>query len=97
MVGERHAVERRHGFALTARCDEGQFARLVPLDFVDIDQYACGHFHVPQFDGGADDVQHTAPRNRNFALMPRTGIDDLLNAMHVGRERGNNDAFLFVR
>ena len=97
VVGKRHAVKRRHGFSLAAGCNQRQFAWLVAFDLVDIDQYPCRNLHISQLHGGTDDVQHTSARNGDLALMPRTGIDDLLNTVNIGRECCDDDAFLLMR
>ena len=94
VIGECHAVKRRHGFALAARCNQRQLARLVAFNLVDVDQNTCGDLHISQFNCRADDVQHAAPGDGDLPFMPRAGVDDLLNTVYIGRECCNDDALL---
>ena len=50
--------------------------------------------HIPEALGGGDDGQHAAAGERDLALVFDAVIDDLLDAVDVGGEGGDDDAFV---
>ena len=96
MIPERHAVECRHRLALTARGDKRQLIRAVLADLGNVDQHASRHLHVAQLHGGGNDIDHAPPRDGDLAPVAGADVNDLLDAVDVGGEGGNDDALLRV-
>ncbi len=96
MIPERHAVECRHRLALTARGDKRQLIRAVLADLGNVDQHASRHLHVAQLHGGGNDIDHAPPCDGDLAPVAGADVNDLLDAVDVGGECGNDDALLRV-
>ena len=64
------------------------------VNVVNIDQQPLRYFQVIQLQGNIDNVDHAASHNRNLASEFGGRIADLLDTVHIGRERGNNNTVL---
>ena len=96
VIAKRHAVQSRHGLALATGGDQGQLLGLIALDVIDVNQHAVRHFHVTEGDGGGNNIDHAASRDRDLTLMTCADVNDLLHAVHIRREGRNDDALIGV-
>lgn len=62
----------------------------------DIDQYTFGYLELAYFNGGIDDLEHAPSRQGHFTAILYRQIDNLLQAVHVGRECRDNQPTIHV-
>ena len=96
VAGAGHARQRTQRLALAARGDEHDLLGGIFVDLLDVDHRALGRVQIAQLMRHGRVVHHAAPRDGHLAPRRHGKIDDLLDAVHVRGERGDDDA-LFLR
>ncbi len=91
---EGHAGQGGHGLALAAGGDDAHLVLGQGLDVVQVHQHAVGDVHIAQLGGHLHGVLHAAAGDRHLAAIAGGHVDDLLDAVHVGGEGGDDDALL---
>ena len=91
---EGHAGQGGHGLALAAGGDDADLVLGQALDVGQIHQHAVGNVHISQLGGHLHGVLHGAAGDRHLAAVPGRHVDDLLDAVHIGGEGGDDDALL---
>ena len=91
---EGHAGQGGHGLALTAGGDDAHLIVGQALDVVDIHQHPVGDAHITQFHRHLHSVLHAPAGDGDFPPVLGGHGDDLLNAVHIGGEGGDDDAAL---
>ena len=86
VVVHRHTRQCGHRLALAAGGDDNNLARLVIAGFVNVNQHAFRHFQIAKLNGNINNIDHTASNNGNFTFVSYSAVNDLLNAVYVGRE-----------
>ena len=92
MIRGRHARERGHRFALTARRHDDDLIGAEIINLVDADDRALWRGEIAEFERNADHVLHAAPEHGDAPLVLDGSVDDLLNAVHIRGETRNDDA-----
>ena len=92
--GEGHAAQSGHGLALAARGDDTHLVLGQGLDLVQVHEHPVGDLHVAQLGGHLHGVFHAPSGDRHPAAVAGGHVDDLLQAVHVGGEGGDDDALL---
>ena len=82
----RHPGESRHGFSLASRCDEHHLLRRIILHLIDLDQCILRYMQITELRRRGDDIHHAASLHHNLSAVLVRGVDDLLHAIHIGRE-----------
>ena len=62
------------------------------LDAVDVHQHALGDLHIAQLRGDLHDVLHAAAGDGHLPPAGGGSVHDLLDAVDVGGEGGDDDA-----
>ena len=88
----RHARERAHRLALTARGYDDDLAVEKVFRLFDVDEHALGNGELSDLACRVDDVEHAPARKRDLSAVFDRKVHDLLQAVHVGRKRRDNDA-----
>ena len=96
MIRCRHARERRHRLALTARRHDDDLLGTEVVDLVDADDRPFWRIQIAEFEGNADHILHAAAENSDAALVLYRRVNDLLNAVHVRGECRNDDTTTHV-
>ena len=104
VVSDRHFVEiarshtgkRAHRLALRTRRNDQKLAVEQVFTLFDIDQYTFGYLELAYFNGGIDDLEHAPSRQSHFTAILYRQIDNLLQAVHVGRECRDNQPTIHV-
>ena len=91
---EGHAGQGGHGLALAAGGNDADLVLGQALDVGQIHQHAVGNVHIPQLGGHLHGVLHGAAGDRHLAAVPGRHVDDLLDAVHIRGEGGDDDALL---
>ena len=87
-----HQRKRRHRLTLRARREDAELAGIDTVDFLDVDDRLVGDVEEPQL-AGERDVLHHRPAEQCHAPAARDGgFGELLDAVHVARETGHDDA-----
>ena len=92
--GEGHPGERRHGLTLAAGGNDAHLVLGQGLDLGQVHEHPVGDLHIAQLGGYLHGVLHGPAGDRYLAAVPGCHIDDLLQAVHVGGEGGDDDALL---
>ena len=92
----RHPGQGRHGLSLASCGDEHCLLRRIVLQLVDLDQGLVGHIQVAQLLSCGDDVHHAPALHNHLPVILVGRVDDLLHAVHVGREGGDDDPCVLV-
>ena len=87
-----HAVKPAHGLPLAAGGDDADLGGLVALEVVDVNNAAVGDLQIPKLDGQFGDVLHAPSLEADLAVVRDGAVDDLLDAVDVGSEGGDDDA-----
>ena len=96
VAGRGHAGERAQRLALAAGGDEHDLLRRILVQLLDVDEHPFGSVQVSQLQGHLGVVGHAAAAHCHLAAVLHRQVDDLLDAVEVGGEGGDDDA-LFVR
>ena len=91
-----HTVQCRHGFALTAGADNDGLAARQAADLRHVHHDAVRDIHVAELRCHAHDIFHAAAGDADLALILCRHVDDLLQAVDIGRERRDDDALIAV-
>ncbi len=91
---EGHAGQGGHGLALAAGGNDADLVLGQALDVGQIHQHAVGNVHISQRGGDLHGVLHGAAGDRHLAAVPGRHVDDLLDAVHIRGEGGDDDALL---
>ena len=94
MLGEGHAVQGAHLLPLAAGGHQDLLVQGHGLDLIDVHHCVLGQLHVAQLRGHPHDVLHAAARHRHLPPAGGGGVNDLLDAVDVGGEGGDDDALL---
>ena len=98
MVAVRHPAQRRERLALAAGRDRDHLARRgkssISRGWM---SRPVGGVRDPEVGGDVEVLAHRAADERDLAVELRGGVDDLLDAMHVGGEAGDDDPALAAR
>ena len=89
-----HAVEPAHGLALAARRNYDRAVLGLALYLRELHERALGHLHVAELGGDAEHILHAAAGHGDLALILRGDVDNLLYALDVRGEGGDDDALL---
>ena len=92
-----HAREHGHRLALRsgAHVDDPVVGKVERL--LQVDEHAVGHLEVSEVGRDAHVAHHAAAHEGDLAAVGGRGIQDLLHAVHVAREAGDDDAALRLR
>jgi hypothetical protein len=90
----RHPRQRGHRFALGARCDQHDSFRRHQLGRADVDDVVHVDLQVPQLAGDPHVAHHGSADERHAAAEGNRGVDDLLHAIDIGCEAGDDDPTL---
>ena len=96
VVAGRHARQRAHWLALRPRRDDAELPGRELADVLDVDDRAVVRLHDAQLYGDLADVLHASAVERDLAAVLLADVDDLLDAVDVGRERGYDDSAVGV-
>ena len=94
MLGKGHAVQGGHGLALAAGGDDDHLVARQLVELLDIHHHVVRDIHIAQHLGHAQDVLHAAPGDADLAAVLHRHVDDLLQAVDVGGEGGDDDALV---
>ena len=92
VIRRRHARERGHRLALTARRHDDDLIGAEIIDLVDADDCTLGRGEVAELQRDADYVLHAATEDGDAPLVLHGGVDDLLDAVDIRGETRNDDA-----
>ena len=96
VLGERHAVQCRHRLALTAGADDDGLAARQTADLRHVHHDAVRNVHIAELRCHAHNIFHAAAGDADLALILCRHVDDLLQAVDIGREGRDNDALIAV-
>src|SRR6478735_7026965 len=91
-----HPGQRRHRLALGAGADEDHLVVGQVVELLDVDEDAVGDLEIAELGGDAHVADHGAPDHGHLAAGLLGGVQDLLDAVHVAAEAGDDDASLGV-
>ena len=91
-----HQRQRAHRLALRTRADDAHLARRVPAGFFDVDDRVRGHVEQAELTGHRDVVHHRSAEERDLAATTDRGVRDLLDAVQVRSEAGDDQAAIGV-
>ena len=91
-----HAGERRHRLALAAGGDHAHVAVGEVADVLDVDDRRLGDVQQPHLAGQPHVLLHRQAERGDLAAEGDGGIGDLLHAVHVAGEAGDDDAAALV-
>ena len=94
MVAVGHPAQSRQRLALGAGRDHDHLVVGEVLDLLDADEHPLGHLDVAEPAADVDVLAHRAADQRDLAAERLGGVDDLLDAVDVRREAGDDDAAL---
>ena len=89
-----HAGKGAQGFALAAGGDQHHLFRRVLVQFIHTDEGALGDVHITQLLRHGSVIYHAAAAERHLAAILHGQVDDLLDAVDVGRKGRNDDALV---
>ena len=92
--GEGNAPHGGHGLALAAGGDDTHLVPGQGADLVQVYHHALRDLHIPQLPGNLQGVLHAPSGDRHLAPVAGGHVDDLLDAVNVGREGGDDDALV---
>ena len=96
MLTVSHSVKGGHRLTLASRGNNGQLLGIKPFYLTDINDRAVGEGHISKLLCGGNDIQHASSRNHDLSAVGNALVDDLLNAMNVGREGSDNKTLFFM-
>ena len=96
VLGEGHAVQGAHLLPLAAGGDDDGLVFRHGLDLVHIHQDPGGDLHIAQLRADSHDVLHAPPGDAHLPAVLGGGVDDLLDAVDVAGEGGDDDALVAV-
>ena len=96
VISVRHPGKSRHALALASCGDQHRLLRRIVLQLLDIDQGVLRDPDVAQFVGNTDDVHHGTPLDHHLPAVLACRVDDLLDAVHIGREGRHDDPLILV-
>ena len=91
-----HTSQGTHRFALATGGDDYDLVSSVIVGFININQYAFRNIEITKFHSNINYVNHAATDYSNFAFVLHCTINNLLDAVHVGREGCYDDAVACV-
>ena len=91
---ESHAIQGGEGLSLAARGYYDEFALRYLADTRDIDEGPVRDVDIPEPYGQVQNVFHGAAGYGHFPAVLDGGFDDLLDAVHVGGERRDDQALV---
>ena len=94
VIVERHARQRGHRLALTARRDQDDLVLRVAGNHVEVDQEAVRHIQIAEAARDRHHIDHAAAGKRDLAAILRRAVDDLLHAADIRRERRDNQTLV---
>ena len=94
VLGEGHAVQGAHLLPLAACGHQHLLVQGQALDLVEVRHRVLGQLHVAQLRCHPHDVLHAPAGHRHLPSAGRRRVDDLLDAVDVGGEGGDDDALL---
>ena len=94
MVLVGHPAQRRQRLALRTGRDHDHLVIGPVLDLLRLDQQSVGDLDVTERAPDADVLAHRAADQRDLAPELRRRVDDLLDAVDVGREARHDDPAL---
>ena len=86
-----HPAQCRERLPLAAGRDRDDLLVRVVLDLARLDQQTLGGVGDPEVGGDVEVLAHRAADERDLAAEGVGGVDDLLDAMDVGGEAGDDD------
>ncbi len=89
-----HAGQGRHRLALGAGDHEHDLVVAVLVHLADVHEDPVRHVEVAELRRDGHVADHGAPAEGHLATVLVGGVEDLLDAVHVGGERGHHDAAL---
>ena len=92
MVAVGHAPQRAQRLALRPGRDDRQLLVGPVLELARLHEDPLGDLDVPQRAADVDVLAHRAPDERDLAPVGGGGVDDLLDAVDVRGEAGDDDA-----
>ena len=96
VLGKRHTVQRRHRLTLAAGADDNGLAARQAADLRHVHHDAVRNVHIAELRRNAHDVFHAAAGDADLALILCRHVDNLLQAMDIGRKRRDDDALVTV-
>ena len=91
---EGHPGEGGHSLPLAAGGDDAHPVLGQGFDVVQVHEDAVGDVHIAQLRGHPHHILHRPAGDGHLAPIPGGHVDDLLNAVHVGGEGGDDDPLL---
>ena len=92
VVAVGNSNERRQRLSLRARAEDQHLSGLVLVELGRADEDVLGHVYVTQVAGDVQVLAHRAADDADLATDLDRDIGRLLHPVHVGRERGDENA-----
>ena len=92
MVAVGHPGQRGHRLALRPRADQADLVGRQPLEVLHVDHEPLGDVEVAEVAGDAHVADHRAADEGDLAPVLVSGVEDLLDAVHVTGEAGHDHA-----
>src|SRR5207253_3242548 len=90
----RDARQRRQRLALAAGAQDQLLARIELVELGWTDEHALRNLHIAEVARDVGVLPHRAPHDANLSSELDGDVDGLLHAMHVRRERRDEDPSL---
>ena len=91
VLGEGHPVQGGHVLPLAAGGDDDGLGGGQGVELVHVHQHAVGDIHIPLLRRHPDHVLHAAAGDAHLPLIAPGAVDDLLDAVDVGGEGGDDN------